>query len=79
MVSQAAVQALETLYDRPLFTDLEYGALVFPMCQPENVARFQNLYLWSVVGIEGIDSPRHLISKKLSVVSRSLSVMGVRS
>lgn len=63
---------LHALYDRSHFDDTEYSALILPMYQAENVTLLRNLYEWSIVSAENVNSPKYAISKKFSEVSFTL-------
>lgn len=62
----AGIEALLALYGRSRLEDPDVESLVYPMCQPENCAILQQLYDWSVVSVDEIESSKYTISKKLS-------------
>ena len=62
----AGIEALLALYGRPRLEDADVEALVYPMCQPSNSAILQQLFDWSVVSSDEVESPKYVISKKLS-------------
>ncbi|EXJ94682.1 hypothetical protein A1O1_03079 [Capronia coronata CBS 617.96] len=69
----AAVDALLSLYGRSRLEELEVQALVYPLIQPDSINTLRQLYTWSIVSIDEIDSSKYLISKKLSELMSCLS------
>lgn len=69
----AAVDALLSLYGRTRLEELEVQALVYPLIQPDGIATLRQLYTWSIVSIDEIDSVNYVISKKLSELMSFLS------
>jgi len=72
-ITMAAVDALLALYGRGRFEEVEVQALVYPLCQPQSVKTLQQVYAWSVVTIEQVDSAKYAISKKLAEVTSLLA------
>ncbi|EXJ89970.1 hypothetical protein A1O3_03037 [Capronia epimyces CBS 606.96] len=62
----AAVDALLSLYGRTRLEQVEVQALVYPLIQPDSIATLRQLYTWSIVSFDDIDSSKYVISKKLS-------------
>lgn len=62
----AAVDGLLSLYGRTRLEEVEVQALVHPLIQPDSISTFQQLYEWSIVSVNDIDSSKYTISKKLS-------------
>ncbi|ETI25101.1 hypothetical protein G647_04472 [Cladophialophora carrionii CBS 160.54] len=62
----AALDALLSLYGRARLEELEVQALVFPLVHPDSIAMLGKLYVWSVVPVDEIESPKYVVSKKLS-------------
>jgi exportin-5 len=62
----AALDCLVTLYSRSRLEDSDVKTLVIPLCCTENIFALRDLYRKSVIGVDGIESPRYTISKKLS-------------
>jgi exportin-5 len=62
----AALDVLLSLYGRVRLEELEVQALVLPSIHPDSIATFSKLYLWSVVSADDLDSPKYVVSKKLS-------------
>jgi exportin-5 len=69
----AALDALLSLYGRVRLEELEVQALVFPLVHPDSIAMLGKLYVWSVVSVDEIESPKYVVSKKLSEL---LSLLG---
>ncbi|KIX00922.1 uncharacterized protein Z518_09987 [Rhinocladiella mackenziei CBS 650.93] len=69
----AAVDALLSLYGRSRLEELEIRALIYPLIQPESISTLRQLYMWSVVSVDDIDSGKYVISKKLSELMATLS------
>ncbi len=69
----AAVDVLLSLYGRPRMEETEVQALVHPLLQPESISTFRQLYSWSTVSVEDIESSTYTISKKLSELMSLLS------
>ena len=69
----AALDALISLYSRHNFEEAEVRSLVYPLCQPSSVEILQQVYTWSIVGVDEIDSGKYTISKKLSELVSLLS------
>ncbi|KIW89253.1 uncharacterized protein Z519_10106 [Cladophialophora bantiana CBS 173.52] len=62
----AAIDSLLSLYGRVRLEELEVQALVHPIIQPDSIATLRQLYSWSVVSVNEMDSSKYSISKKLS-------------
>ncbi|KIY02972.1 uncharacterized protein Z520_01437 [Fonsecaea multimorphosa CBS 102226] len=62
----AAIDSLVSLYGRMRLEELEVQALVHPLIQPDSIATLRQLYSWSVVSVNELDSSKYAISKKLS-------------
>lgn len=62
----AAVDALLSLYGRKGLEELEVQALIYPLTQPDSISMLRQLYTWSVVSTDEMDSSKYTISKKLS-------------
>ncbi|KAH0845649.1 putative Karyopherin [Fonsecaea pedrosoi] len=62
----AAMDSLLSLYGRVRLEELEVQALVHPLIQPDSIATFRQLYSWSIVSVDEMDSSKYVISKKLS-------------
>lgn len=69
----AAVDALLSLYGRSRLEELEVQGLVHPLIQPDSIATLKQLYAWSIVSVDDIDSSKYAISKKLSELLSLLS------
>jgi exportin-5 len=65
----ASLDCLVTLYSRGRLEDADIKSLVIPLCCTENIFALRDLYRKSVVGVDEIESPRYIISKKLSEVN----------
>ncbi|EHY58529.1 karyopherin [Exophiala dermatitidis] len=74
----AAVDALLSLYGRTRLEELEVQALVYPLIQPEGIAGLSQLYSWSIVSVDEIDSSKYVVSKKLSELMSLLAVHTTR-
>jgi exportin-5 len=73
-----AVDSLITLYGRVALVDRDVQTLVYPLCQPASVAILQQVYQWSVVGVDDILTQRYTISKKLSELVSLLADLLIR-
>jgi len=71
LICQAAIDTLVALYCRHNIDQPEVEALVYPLCNSDSVGILQQVYTWSVVGVDEIISQKYSISKKLSEVSSS--------
>ena len=69
----ASLDCMVTLYSRGRLEDTDVKTLVIPLCCTENVFALRELYRNSVVGADDIDSPRYIVSKKLSEVCHTLT------
>ncbi|RMZ85893.1 hypothetical protein DV737_g357, partial [Chaetothyriales sp. CBS 132003] len=69
----ATLDALLALYSRHSFDMTELQSLVYPLCQPSSVDILQQVYNWSIVEVDEIDSGKYTISKKLSELVSLLS------
>ncbi|KAL8874320.1 MAG: hypothetical protein Q9174_000319 [Haloplaca sp. 1 TL-2023] len=65
-IQLATVDVLHSLYHRSRFSDEDFQELVGPMYVPTATDLFQQLYEWSAVDVNDIDSEKYLLSKKLS-------------
>ena len=74
----AALDTLIALYSRHGLDQPEIEALVYPLCSPDSVRILQQVYTWSVVGVDEIISQKYAISKKLSELVSLLSEAMVR-
>ncbi|RMZ75728.1 hypothetical protein DV738_g5358, partial [Chaetothyriales sp. CBS 135597] len=69
----ATLDALLALYSRHNFDKPEMHALIYPLSQPSSIAILQQVYNWSIVDIDEIDSGKYTISKKISELVSLLS------
>lgn len=77
-IIMAATDALLSLYGRQALQEGEVRSLVYPLCQPDAVTIIQQVYQWSVVGVDEIMSQRYAISKKLAELVSLLSDILIR-
>ena len=77
-IIMAAVDALIALYCRQALTDAEVHSLVYPLVQPGSVSILQQVYDWSIVGVEEVLSQQYAISKKLAELMSLLSDLMTR-
>ncbi len=77
-IIMAAIDSLITLFSRHNIDQPEIEALVYPICTTDSVRTLQQVYAWSVVGIDDVISPRYIISKKLAELVSLLSELMVR-
>ncbi|RMD40142.1 hypothetical protein DV735_g4973, partial [Chaetothyriales sp. CBS 134920] len=69
----ATLDALLALYSRHGFDTPELQSLVYPLSQPSSIAILQQVYNWSIVDVDEIDSAKYTISKKISELVSLLS------
>ncbi|OAP58493.1 hypothetical protein AYL99_07583 [Fonsecaea erecta] len=69
----AAIDSLLSLYGRLRLEELEVQALVHPLIQPDSIATLRQLYSWSVVSVNELDSSKYVVSKKLSELMSMLA------
>jgi exportin-5 len=77
-VIMAATDTLIALFSRHNIDQPEVEALVYPLCNTDSVDILQQVYTWSVVGVDEIISQKYAISKKLSELVSLLSDLMVR-
>ena len=77
-VIMASIDTLVTLFSRHNIDQPDTEALVYPLCNSDSVAILQEVYTWSVVGVDDIISQRYTISKKLSELVSLLSDLIIR-
>ena len=67
--TQAAVEALYMIYNRPRFSDEDIQDLVWPMYDQATVGVLKQVYAMSSVDVNDIDQEKYLLSKKFSEVN----------
>ena len=67
--TQAAVEALYMIYNRPRFSDEDIQDLVWPMYDQATVGVLKQVYAMSSVDVNDMDQEKYLLSKKFSEVN----------
>ena len=67
--TQAAIEVLYMIYNRPRFSDDDIQELVWPMYDQATVGVLMQVYVMSNVDVNDIDQEKYLLSKKFSEVS----------
>lgn len=67
-MTQAAVDALYSLYNRTRFSVDDIRDLVCPMLQEDTINLLNQLYQWLIVDPSNIDEAKYLLLKKFSEV-----------
>ncbi|KAI9801654.1 MAG: hypothetical protein M1833_002336 [Piccolia ochrophora] len=72
-VQMASIEALHTLYCRPLLRDEDFLLLVCPMYRPEAINLLSKVYQSTYVDPSDIDESKYALSKKLSEMVSNLA------